>query len=316
MSVPKRHHYLPKFYLNGFCRDDLLYVYDRKKNEIRRQPPVNTAIQGNYYTLEDFDGNKDTQIEAMLSEIEGAASPIIDKATNRTQLSAQDKEELALFLAFLMNRVPDFEKSINRMEEHLIKCVMDIAFGDEKHAAATLGKYKRDTGNSTDINPAQVVNWHRSGKFKIDIHRNESLRIMLQISLKTANWFNQMDWIFLHAPDKTSFVTSDNPVYVAPPDGWNSKGSYGHGLLTKGTTKVVPLNQHVCLLMFDHGDKINHIDIDREQVRLVNYDLTMNTDRFLIGRDYDLVNSLYKRMRLSQWQRRGKISIGGEGLNE
>ncbi len=55
---PKRHHFIPKRYLEGFCRDGFLSVYDREKGEYRRQTPKNTALQTHYYSLEDEHGRR------------------------------------------------------------------------------------------------------------------------------------------------------------------------------------------------------------------------------------------------------------------
>ncbi|RAP97894.1 DUF4238 domain-containing protein [Burkholderia cepacia] len=39
---PRRHHFVPRFYLEGFCADDerALAVYDRIRNEYREQRPA------------------------------------------------------------------------------------------------------------------------------------------------------------------------------------------------------------------------------------------------------------------------------------
>ena len=33
---------------------------------------------------------------------------------------------------FMMNRVPDFEKSVNAIEKHMIQSMADMIFSDEK----------------------------------------------------------------------------------------------------------------------------------------------------------------------------------------
>jgi len=51
MSKPKRHHYLPQFYLDKFSRSGSLYIFDRELNEYREQTPTNTAVKSHYYAL-------------------------------------------------------------------------------------------------------------------------------------------------------------------------------------------------------------------------------------------------------------------------
>lgn len=68
LTGPKRQHYLPRFYLDGFSRDGLVAVYDREKDEVRRQQPKDTTVIGHFYTMVDEQGRKRYEIEALLSE--------------------------------------------------------------------------------------------------------------------------------------------------------------------------------------------------------------------------------------------------------
>lgn len=310
MNSPKRHHYLPQFYLKGFCRNDYLWVYDRKMNQVRRQTPINTALQTHYYSVENEDGEKNTEIESFLSQIEGLTKPIIEKVSIKDEISVEEKEILSVFLAFLMNRVPDFEKSANKMEEHFVKMMANMMFSDEKRAESIMNRYEKETGNSKEITAKELVDFHRRGAYTIKIHRNESLRLMLDLSFDIANYFTQMDWAFFHAPRKTSYVTTDNPLFIVPPDDWDHKSFYGVGIITHGAKKVAPLSQKVCMVMYDHGETIFHNDINREAVKRINFNITVHTDRFLIGRDEALVKSLSRKARLNQWERKGRIQIG------
>ena len=66
MSVPKKQHYIPKFYLNGFCHKNRLWVYDRSENEFRQQTPINTTLLKHYYSFETEEGEIDTTVEKIL----------------------------------------------------------------------------------------------------------------------------------------------------------------------------------------------------------------------------------------------------------
>ena len=56
-----------------------------------------------------------------MSKIEGETHPIISKLNNCEQITDKKKGIPSVFIAFLMNRVPDFEKSVNVVNEHLVK---------------------------------------------------------------------------------------------------------------------------------------------------------------------------------------------------
>src|ERR1043165_1464790 len=68
MAKPKRHHYLPEFYLAGFtldgARESTFTVFDRDECQFREQTPPNTAVRGYYYAVEDeATGEKSMHVE-------------------------------------------------------------------------------------------------------------------------------------------------------------------------------------------------------------------------------------------------------------
>ena len=74
LNGPKKQHVVPRFYLDGFCRDGLLNVYDRQKNEFRIQTPHNTGAITGFYTFTDEDGRRRYDLEHLMSEYEGKAA--------------------------------------------------------------------------------------------------------------------------------------------------------------------------------------------------------------------------------------------------
>ena len=99
LTGPKRQHFLPRFYLQGFCRDGTLAIYDRESNEVRVQQPLNTGVIGHFYTLEDNEGRKRFELEQMLSEFEAKASPGIRKLVAKVQPTDEERADLAIFVA-------------------------------------------------------------------------------------------------------------------------------------------------------------------------------------------------------------------------
>lgn len=309
MISPKRHHYLPQFYLGRFCRNNKLWVFDREKKEFRQQTPNNTAVKTNYYSVEEKDGGKRTEIEAMLSQIESHAKQVIDKLLAREAITEDEKQILSIFMAFMMNRVPDFEKSVNSMEKHMIQLMADMMFSDEKRVQSLMDEQERSTGEEFDTSAKELVDFHKRRQYEIIVNRNMSLRLMLDVSMELSRYFGLMDWGVFHAPEKKSFITTDNPLILVPPV--DHKPEFlGVGIITKGARKVFPLSQKACLIMFDHGAHLEHRDADINLVRNINLSLTSRADRFVIGCDEVLVRNLVRTTRLTEWEHKGRISIG------
>ena len=62
-----RHHFLPEFYLDGFTRDGMLWIFDRALKEYRHQQPQDTAVRRHFYSIKKPNGERDVQVEKLLS---------------------------------------------------------------------------------------------------------------------------------------------------------------------------------------------------------------------------------------------------------
>ena len=310
MTKPKRHHYLPQFYLEYFCKEDGFWVFDREVNEFRQQTPKNTALKSYYYSVQDAEGNKRMDIEYLLSQIEGHSKEVISKLLARKTITPAEREELSIFIGFMMNRVPDFEKSINMVEKHLIQQFADLMFSDEARVQSIMDKQELETGERQTLSAKEIVEFHKNRQYDIVIHRNESLRLMLSLSLDMAKYFRQMNWGVFHASEKTSFITTDNPVVLMPPVDYEYDSSWGVGIITPGAKKLFPLSQTACLIMYDHGDLLVHKDVDPYTVRRINLNVASHADRFVIGRDEALVRNLVKVTKIGHSKRKGRFKIG------
>ncbi|MFD2836537.1 DUF4238 domain-containing protein [Azotobacter vinelandii] len=89
LNGPKRQHFVPKFYLEGFTSDGLLAVFDRVSGEIRKQQPQNTAVVGHLYTFEDHQDRKRFDLEVLFSYIEEEAAPILKSLVQGDRISPQ-----------------------------------------------------------------------------------------------------------------------------------------------------------------------------------------------------------------------------------
>ncbi len=234
---------------------------------------------------------------------------MIAKLLSRETISSDERETLAIFIGFMMTRVPDFEKSVNAVQQHMISRVADFLFSDEGSVKATMDQRERDTGKKSDISAKDLVEFHKSGQYDIVIHRNESLRLMLSLSTDLANYFRQMDWSIFHALGKSSFITTDNPVILLPPRD-HKPVFYGVGIITRGALKIFPLSLTACLIMYDNGKLTTHREADQQAVRSINLTVATQADRFVIGRDEALVRNVVETTRLREWKRAGRFSVG------
>jgi hypothetical protein len=203
MAAPKRHHYLPEFYLESFSRDRFLWVYDRTLKKYRKQTPKNTTIRTHYYAIDDGSAARNTEIEQILSKVEGATKPVISKLENIEPLTGDDRYTLAVFVSLLIVRVPDFEEEANDVAQAMIKKRARIGFGkSEAEAEVFLKRYQTHTGKEPGISAKELLDFIHGDDYDIHVHRNVSLGMMMDLTLKFAGCFCHMDWMFPRAPKK------------------------------------------------------------------------------------------------------------------
>ena len=76
MSEPRKHHYLPQFYLRGFCdpnvpegQEPWIWVADFKERQIERRAPKNVGRAANYYAFPGVEAAGGEPPETILSKI-------------------------------------------------------------------------------------------------------------------------------------------------------------------------------------------------------------------------------------------------------
>ena len=118
---PKRHHYVPQFYLRYFSSlspDGVFWVYDKDGGPPRPQTPTNTAVETHFYSVDTPEGGRDTRLEEALAKLESAAKPILDRwQINGARPTAIEISEIAEFFAFMHARVPRTHRLVKELEE-------------------------------------------------------------------------------------------------------------------------------------------------------------------------------------------------------
>ena len=82
MTEPKRHHQVPRFYLERFAARGRVVVR-RRDGKAFETDPINVAVESGFYDLPDGAGGKSKIAETMLSDVEDAAA-IVLRTVDRT----------------------------------------------------------------------------------------------------------------------------------------------------------------------------------------------------------------------------------------
>lgn len=79
---PKRHHQVPRAYLERFSSDGRVRVR-RRDGSAFEADPINVAVESGFYDVTDSAGAKSSAVEAAVAQIEGEAWGALD-AIDRT----------------------------------------------------------------------------------------------------------------------------------------------------------------------------------------------------------------------------------------
>lgn len=296
---PKRHHFLPEFYLNGFTRDGLLSVFDREKSEYRRQPPKNTAVIGHFYAFLNVDGQMDYGLETFFSQIEGKAKVVIEKLEDDERILPEERLDLAMFIALLFNRVPKFERESEQIADTTGKALMKKMFPTIESVEEHLRREAEGDGDRS-VSAQAFFDFIHKEQYTIVGNRNISIQAILEHTPEMATILAFMDWAIAHANDRSSFITTDSPFGFIVPEEIRRSREPAIGLGSPNVTKIVPLSGRIALLLGGVGVGLGHFDFDRTQVRELNVAVASECDRYVMGPDEALVRSIVRRSRVDR----------------
>jgi hypothetical protein len=209
MARPKQHHYVTKAYLDGFLADGeaQLAVYGRGGRQFRRTP-TDLACQRNYYALRRSDGTWDDSLEGLIGDtIESPGLPVLQKlASGKTRLSWQERDRLALLIAFQEMRTPATRERVRAFSRMLNERVL----GDVRAANPdqTSIKITSEAGSST-VTLDEIVKSHEN---YCDDHSMEIHRSLVSASVKLSDYYKHMKFTVYYAETGFEFITTDAPV--------------------------------------------------------------------------------------------------------
>jgi hypothetical protein len=133
---------------------------------------------------------------------------------------------------------------------------------------------------------------------------------MLKLSMDTCEYFQMMNWVFVHSVRQFSFITSDNPRLIIPPK--HNDPFMGVGLVTPGAVKIVPINSHICLHMYDVGERWTTLHMetdDKDSIRFINYNIAREARRYIFSSHRGKLEVIIKKDRLASVPSKSHFSI-------
>ena len=235
----KKHHYLPRHYLNGFTdTENTFFVYDKRKDNVFLTNPGGAFFENNLNTLTFPSGDSSDFLEDMYTKIENQFWGCLNKIRDsnpKTPIELLDKMCLFLFLSFLYWRLPSNIEFVEKLSE---KAFLDNGEFD----------YFRLVNKSGEKVPKEVVEFMKnSSAFK----KSFKQIIPFLPFYKDKDWAARVaHWRFLYTGDsKNWFMVGDNPVLT--------RGGNEHDFVNCLKEFIFPVSGKI--LLIDISKPINEV---------------------------------------------------------
>ncbi|MBP0625168.1 DUF4238 domain-containing protein [Cupriavidus consociatus] len=220
LQGPKRQHYLPRMYLNGFTTGGGVAVFDRQTGEMRRQTVGNTGLETHIYTFEDDQGRRRYEIEELLSQVESGLADAIPRFESAKGYTATDIEYLISFIAFAELRTPGAMADAKLVKAGFVDSVAKVAVGSVDRAMKILGAMYRDKGvhrtkEELKAEAEGIVQFVRGGQYDIEVDPQAALMDNLRLWKAVVDSLVDRDLQIIRPTDPQSrYVTCDSPVVL------------------------------------------------------------------------------------------------------
>lgn len=306
-NEPKRHHYIPQFFLKYFSEDQKnLWLFDRVKKEYRLQGTRKIASENKFYTY--TVKGKEENLEDLFGTIEGQAKPILEKLFEKKDITMQEKADLSMFLAALRVRIPDFKKWTEESGEKMYKKFNKFTFSNREYVENLIKKSGKQVSKKEIDDLIDFAT--DESRYYVKFPPGYWIGTMLKLSVDLADIFIDSNWDIYHFNRKFALVVSDNPVVLVPPKNYNP--FYGYGLATSGTVKVVPLSSNVCLVSKEltRNPEIVHKDwVKKDLSKWFNKIVATNSDRFVFSPEKGKLEKIVKDTKIDRYIRDQRVIV-------
>lgn len=284
MTKKRRHHYIPRFYLEGFIdpvNEPYIWIYEKGNPTVRRATIDDIAVQKDYYSFIDIHGKKDTETyEDALAEVESKLAPAIKKIKDHENLTNEDKGAFAVFLGLTLTRVPNFRENIQKTTGELLKAISMILALNSNNFKSYVEKVENDTGEKIGMPLDDLRKFILEGKYNVHVDPQHSLPLLI-LAGNLAPIFCDMKWAFFKATDNDKFVTSDNPLFRVDPTYQEGLLS-GMGLLNKNIEVTLPISKDLTFLG-TWGKSEGYYQADNDFIKEVNRRTIISALRFVFA---------------------------------
>jgi Protein of unknown function (DUF4238) len=270
-STPRRHHYIPQFYLRGFGDDKgHVRVVDLRAQKHFACSSENIAHVRDFYAFENPDGEIDFSVETeFFNGVDGEAAQIIDKINKGREVTMErDWEGLCHFIASLEVRTPS-QRQVSYERQQYISDLFNEPLATSLEACETrLREHEAKTGEKPVITAKELQEYAAS--HQVEIPQAEHIGLMMSVIPQSEAIIRQMTPHLFSAGGSERFISSDSPIVkIDTNEELAREGLMGVGWATPEVQAVIPLTKTRCLVL-DWGSEPGVSTVDDRTVASLN----------------------------------------------
>jgi hypothetical protein len=287
-AAPRRHHYVPQFYLRGFVGEkDQLFVVDRPSEKTFRTQPKNVATERDFNRV-NVEGMDPAAVEKALSEFEGKVAPALERVKAAKSLANKEDRDMVMnLICALAIRNPRQRTTVNGFISEIVQQVAHVGLATKERWKTQVERMKKDGvwDDSVNLTYNDMQKFMREGNYKIQIAKEFNIAMEIEQHENLVQHLGARNWQILVAKEGSGgFVTSDVPVCLRWSDGQNH-GIYAPGFGVEGTHVIFPLSTR-CALLGSFEGKENVIEADMFMVGNLNSTVISNAEKQVYAHNY------------------------------
>jgi hypothetical protein len=241
MPEPRKHHYLPQFYLRGFSTDGKrIYQIEKRTSHGYTCSIRDAAAIRDYHELDGPNVEDPNAVEKRLAEMETQLATALARVLQRGLATPDDHASVVQLVALLRVRIPAFKAHIDAFLQQVVRSV---------------GLIMQRNGELPAV-PKGLEDVLRVENLSISIANWKCLEYMFTLAAdrRILELLGAMRPSVLRTPDHAVFLTCDQPVAVYHPAAWPTDAYGGGGLADPATEVSVPLSSQALLLLSRAAD--------------------------------------------------------------
>jgi Protein of unknown function (DUF4238) len=292
--APRKHHYIPQFYLQGFTMEGTkagqLWVLDKHTGRQWKASVDKAARETDLYKVELKDGGNPASFEEELAKIESTLAPVLKQTIERQALpKGRDFELLLNLVALMALRVPGYRSFLKNIGTAWFRQFTHGLVETREKWEAVIRKARTKRPELPDMPYEEMKRAVESGELSIDLDMGQNWFVMmiLEASGEMLVHLSRRRWYLTVVPPQgPDFICSDNPVSLSGTPMSPNPGACGFA--APGTLLLFPLNRRMAVVGSFEGLMLPN-PAPEKTVALVNGATARDSGRFLFSPAEDFV---------------------------